>query len=152
MFKLKYKGNCPQIIPDTPSYLEHCQIQIHFLYTCLKNGRIMLYPLTSVSPSFSFPDNSSYSLCPIELKLGYSKTTRWASTYCLDVAVQRFLAELQPLNKIFQHVRFWITPPTVLIQWSWNFADSKTMKWSSPYYLALTLRRFLAELQASVKK
>ena len=43
-----------------------------FLYTRLKNGRIMLYPLASVRPSvnFLFPCNSSYSLRPIELKLG----------------------------------------------------------------------------------
>ena len=43
-----------------------------FLYARLKNGRIMLYPSASVRPSvnFSFPCNSSYSLRPIELKLG----------------------------------------------------------------------------------
>ena len=37
----------------------------------------------------SFPDNSSYSLRPIELNLGvYSKTMRWDSAYYLEVAVQ----------------------------------------------------------------
>ena len=48
---------------------------------------------------FSFPCNSSYSLRPIELKLGvYSKAMRWFNAYYLEVMVQRFLAELQPFN------------------------------------------------------
>ena len=38
-----------------------------FLYARLKNVRFMLY---RPSVNFSFPDNSSYSLHPIELKLG----------------------------------------------------------------------------------
>ena len=50
---------------------------LFLLYARLKNGRIMLYLFASVRPSsvrpsvnLSFPDNSSYSLRPIELKLG----------------------------------------------------------------------------------
>ena len=48
---------------------------LFLLYARLKNGRIMLYPFASVrlsvrpSVNISFPDNSSYSLRPIELKL-----------------------------------------------------------------------------------
>ena len=55
------------------------------------------------------------------------------------------------LDKIFQHVRFRITP-TVLIEQSRKFADSRTMMWSSAYYLEATLRLFLAELKSIVRR
>ena len=65
-----------------------------FLYTHLKYGRIMLYPLASAC---LFPDNFSYSLHPVELNLGvYSKTMR--SAYYLEVMLQRFLEESQPFT------------------------------------------------------
>ena len=65
-------------------------------------GRIMLYPSASVCPSvckrFRFRVTPPTVYVRLSWNLAYSKAMRWSNAYNLDVAVQQFLAELQPFN------------------------------------------------------
>ena len=59
----------------------------------------------------------------------------WSSAYYFEVTMYQILTELCPFENFYQLFCFWLTPPTVYIQSSWNFINSYMMMCSSKYYL-----------------
>ena len=86
--------------------------------------------------NFSFPNNSSYILHLIKLKLDIK----------IDHDDEQFrgygpmhINRVMPLWKFLWTFSFWLTPPPFYIQLSWNLIYSETMMWSSAYCFEVTV-------------